>query len=152
MFGITPYRKNQNEVTYDPFREMRDMERRLFGGPFDGFFRGTDLAEFRTDVRDQGDSYLVECDLPGFAKEDIHLDIEGDVLTIKAERHSEFEDKEKQGGYLRCERTYGSFSRSFDVSEIERDGIKAKLDNGVLTVTLPKKQTKPVEKQSLPIE
>lgn len=152
MFGITPYRKNQNEVTYDPFREMRDMERRLFGGPFDGFFRGSDLAEFRTDVRDQGDSYLVECDLPGFAKEDIHLDLEGDVLTIKAERHSEFEDKEKQGGYLRCERTYGSFSRSFDVSEIERDGIKAKLDNGVLTLTLPKKQSKPVEKQSLPIE
>ena len=152
MFGITPYRKNQNEVTYDPFREMRDMERRLFGGPFDGFFRGTDLAEFRTDVRDQGDSYLVECDLPGFAKEDIHLDIEGDVLTIKAERHSEFEDKEKQGGYLRCERTYGAFSRSFDVSEIERDGIKAKLDNGVLTLTLPKKQSKPVEKQSLTIE
>ena len=152
MFGITPYRKNQNEVTYDPFREMRDMERRLFGGPFDGFFRGSDLAEFKTDVRDQGDAYLVECDLPGFAKEDIHLDIEGDVLTIKAERHSEFEDKEKQGGYLRCERTYGSFSRSFDVSEIERDGIKAKLDNGVLTLTLPKKQGKPVEKQSLTIE
>ena len=152
MFGITPYRKNQNEVTYDPFREMRDMERRLFGGPFDGFFRGGDLAEFKTDVRDQGDKYLVECDLPGFAKEDIHLDLEGDVLTVKAERHSEFEDKEKQGGYLRCERSYGSFSRSFDVSEIERDGIKAKLDNGVLTLTLPKKQSKPVEKQSLPIE
>ena len=152
MFGITPYRKNQNEVTYDPFREMRDMERRLFGGPFDGFFRGGDLAEFKTDVRDQGDKYLVECDLPGFAKEDIHLDLEGDVLTVKAERHSEFEDKEKQGGYLRCERSYGSFSRSFDVSEIERDGIKAKLDNGVLTLTLPKKQSKPVEKQSLQIE
>ena len=152
MFGITPYRKNQNEVTYDPFREMRDMERRLFGGPFDGFFRGSELASFCTDVRDQGDKYLVECDLPGFSKEDIHLDIEGDTLTIKAERHSEYEDKEKQDGYLRCERTYGEYSRSFDVSEIERDGIKAKLDNGVLTVTLPKKQTKPVEKQSLPIE
>ena len=152
MFGLTPYRKNQNGVTYDPFREMRDVERRLFGDPFDGFFSGRELATFRTDVRDQGDKYLVECDLPGFAKEDIHLDIEGDTLTIKAERHSEYEDKEKQEGYLRCERTYGEYSRSFDVSEIERDGIKAKLDNGVLTVTLPKKQTKPVEKQSLPIE
>ena len=152
MFGLTPYRKNQNGVTYDPFREMRDVERRLFGDPFDGFFTGRELATFRTDVRDQGDKYLVECDLPGFAKEDIHLDIEGDTLTIKAERHSEYEDKEKQEGYLRCERTYGEYSRSFDVSEIERDGIKAKLDNGVLTLTLPKKQSKPVEKQSLPIE
>ena len=152
MFGLTPYRKNQNGVTYDPFREMRDVERRLFGDPFDGFFTGRELATFRTDVRDQGDKYLVECDLPGFAKEDIHLDIEGDTLTIKAERHSEYEDKEKQEGYLRCERTYGEDSRSFDVSEIERDGIKAKLDNGVLTLTLPKKQSKPVEKQSLPIE
>lgn len=152
MFGLTPYRKNQNGVTYDPFREMRDVERRLFGDPFDGFFSGRELATFRTDVRDQGDKYLVECDLPGFAKEDIHLDIEGDTLTIKAERHSEYEDKEKQEGYLRCERTYGEYSRSFDVSEIERDGIKAKLDNGVLTLTLPKKQSKPVEKQSLTIE
>ena len=152
MFGLTPYRKNQNGVTYDPFREMRDVERRLFGDPFDGFFSGRELATFRTDVQDQGDKYLVECDLPGFAKEDIHLDIEGDTLTIKAERHSEYEDKEKQEGYLRCERTYGEYSRSFDVSEIERDGIKAKLDNGVLTLTLPKKQSKPVEKQSLPIE
>lgn len=152
MFGLTPYRKNQNGVTYDPFREMRDVERRLFGDPFDGFFTGRELATFRTDVRDQGDKYLVECDLPGFAKEDIHLDIEGDTLTIKAERHSEYEDKEKQEGYLRCERTYGEYSRSFDVSEIERDGIKAKLDNGVLTLTLPKKQSKPVEKQSLQIE
>ena len=152
MFGLTPYRKNQNGVTYDPFREMRDVERRLFGDPFDGFFSGRELATFRTDVRDQGDKYLVECDLPGFAKEDIHLDIEGDTLTIKAERHSEYEDKEKQEGYLRCERTFGEYSRSFDVSEIERDGIKAKLDNGVLTLTLPKKQSKPVEKQSLQIE
>lgn len=152
MFGLTPYRKNQNGLTYDPFREMRDMERRLFDGPFDGFFSGNELAAFRTDVRDQGDKYLVEADLPGFAKEDIHLDLEGDTLTIRAERHSEYEDKEKQGNYLRCERTFGEYSRSFDVSQIERDGIKAKLDNGVLTVTLPKKQTKPVEKQSLPIE
>ena len=152
MFGLTPYRKNQNDVTYNPFRELREMERRLFNDPFDRFFRGADLAEFRTDVRDQGDKYLVEADLPGFAKEDIHLDLEGDVLTIRAERHSEYEDKEKQGDYIRCERSYGSYSRSFDVSEIERDGIKAKLDNGVLKITLPKKQTKPVEKQSLPIE
>ena len=152
MFGLTPYRKNQNGLTYDPFRDMREMERRLFGSPFDGFFGGRDPAAFKTDVRDQGDSYLVEADLPGFAKEDIHLDLEGDTLTIRAERHSEYEDKEKQGNYLRCERSYGEYSRSFDVSEIERDGIKAKLDNGVLTVTLPKKQTKPVEKQSLPIE
>ena len=152
MFGLTPYRKNQNGVTYDPFREMRDVERRLFGDPFDGFFSGRELATFRTDVRDQGDKYLVECDLPGFAKEDVHLDLEGDTLTVRAERHSEYEDKEKQEGYLRCERTFGEYSRSFDVSEIERDGIKAKLDNGVLTLTLPKKQSKPVEKQSLQIE
>ena len=89
MFGLTPYRKNQNGVTYDPFREMRDMERRLFGEPFDGFFTGRELAAFRTDVRDQGDKYLIEADMPGFAKEDIHLDLEGDTLTIRAERHSE---------------------------------------------------------------
>ena len=152
MFGITPYRRNQQEVTYNPWNEMREMERRLFGEPFDGFFRSGDIAEFKTDVKDEGDNYLLEADLPGFAKEDVHLDLDGDLLTIRAERHSEYEDKEKKDSYLRCERSYGVYTRSFDVSSIDRDGIKAKLDNGVLKVTLPKKAEKNPGKQSLTIE
>lgn len=148
MFGLTPYRRNQQQITYNPFREMEEMERAFFGEPFGSFFHSGDIAEFKTDITDQGDSFLLEADLPGFAKEDIHLDISGDTLTIHAERHSEYEDKDKKGNYVRCERSYGQYSRTFDVSMIDQDKIAAKLENGVLKLTLPKKpEEKPVSKQ-----
>ena len=65
------------------------------------------------------------------------LELDGDTLTIKAERHSEHEDKKEK--YIRCERAYGSYSRSFDVTGINADAITAAYDNGVLTLTLPKR-------------
>ena len=148
MFGLTPYRRNQQQISYNPFREMEEMERAFFGQPFGSFFQSGDIAEFKTDITDQGDSFLLEADLPGFAKEDIHLDISGDTLTIHAERHSEYEDKDKKGNYVRCERSYGQYSRTFDVSMIDQEKIAAKLENGVLKLTLPKKpEEKPVSKQ-----
>ena len=82
---------------------------------------------------------MIEADLPGFAKGDIHLDIDGNLLTIKAERHSEHEEKDKKHKYIRCERSYGSYCRQFDVSGVDTDGIKAKYEDGVLKLTLPKK-------------
>ncbi len=148
MFGLTPYRRNQQQISYNPFREMEEMERAFFGQPFGSFFQSGDIAEFKTDITDQGDSFLLEADLPGFAKEDIHLDISGDTLTIHAERHSEYEDKDKKCNYVRCERSYGQYSRTFDVSMIDQEKIAAKLENGVLKLTLPKKpEEKPVSKQ-----
>lgn len=151
MFGLTPYRKNTNTV-YNPFKEMDDFEKGFFSDPFGAFFRGDSLAEFKTDITDKGDSYLLEADLPGFEKKDINLDINGDMLTINAERHSEYEDKDKKGNYIRCERSYGHYSRSFDISGIEKDNIKAKLESGVLTLTLPKKEKKEPESRKLEIE
>ena len=65
--------------------------------------------------------------------------ISGDVLTVQAERHSEHEDKDQKNKYVRCERSYGLYSRQFDVSEIDTENIKAKYENGVLKLTLPKK-------------
>lgn len=78
-------------------------------------------------------------DLPGFDKKDIHLDLNNDVLTISAERHSEHEDKDKKGKFVRCERSYGTYTRQFDVSNINTDAMKAKYENGVLTLNMPKK-------------
>ena len=138
MFGLTPYRDNQ-KMTYNPFREMEELEKRFFGQALDGF-RSAALADFRTDITDQGDAFRLEADLPGFEKDAIKLDLNGDTLTIRAERHSEHEDKDKQGTYLSCERSYGRYERSFDVSAVDAEGISARYDNGVLTVDLPKKQ------------
>lgn len=133
MFDLI--RRNSNAVnTYNPFREMEELERRFFGNDF---FRMNDLAEFKTDVTDEGDHFLLEADLPGFRKEDIQLDLDGDVLTIRAERHSNVERKEKDK-VVRVERSYGSYSRQFDITNIKAEEIKAKYDNGVLQLTLPK--------------
>ncbi len=145
-------KNNENAMTnYNPFRMMDDFERDFFGDPF-GYFRGGSLAEFKTDVKDEGDSFVLEADLPGFDKKDVHLDVDGDVLTVSAERHSEHEDKDKKGKYLCCERSYGAYSRSFDVSGIKADQIKAKYENGVLTLTMPKKTATLPQSRRLEIE
>ena len=108
--------------------------------------------EFKTDIKDEGDAYLLETDLPGFAKEDIHLDLDDHYLTVKAERHADREAKDDNGRYICCERSYGSYSRSFDVTDIDTDAIKAKYDNGVLTLRMPKKAQELPHSKRLEIE
>ena len=101
MFELRPYRKNNS--LYNPFRDIDEFEKQFFGSPVD-FFSNNSLDEFKTDIKDEGDKYTLEADLPGFDKKDIHLDINGDTLTLSAERHSEHEEKDKKGKYVRCER------------------------------------------------
>ncbi len=152
MFELTR-RNNHHQVnSYNPFREMEEFEKNFFANPWGNFFGMQDLAEFKTDVTDEGDHYLLEADLPGFDKKDIHLDISGDTLTVQAERHSKVEEKDKKDKVIRMERSYGSYSRQFDVSGIDTENIKAKYDNGVLKLTLPKKEETLPESKKLEIE
>lgn len=129
---------------YNPFRDFEDINRAFFGD--------NSLAEFKTDIRDVGDGFVLEADLPGFKKEDINLSLNGDTLTIKAERHSDFEDQDKKSGYLRCERSYGSYSRSFDVTGVDVSKISASYNDGVLAVRLPKQGPKEPENHTITIE
>ena len=135
MFELRPYRNNNHMTTYDPFRDMEALERAFFGNRD---FLG-DVGTFKTDIQDKGDSYLLEADLPGFKKEDIHVDVDGDTMTIRAERHSEHEDQDKKGNYVRCERSYGSYQRAFDISGVEVADISAQYNDGVLKLNMPKK-------------
>lgn len=148
MFELRPYRRNSINV-WNPFSEMGEMEKRLFNN---SFFSNADLAEFKTDITDEGDYYELKADLPGFKKEDISLNLDGDTLTIQAQRHSEHEDQEKKGKYVCCERSYGSYSRSFDVSSVRAEGITAAYDNGVLTLKLPKKTVEVSSSRQINIE
>ena len=66
--------------------------------------------------------------------------MDNDILTISAERHSEHEDSDKAGKYIRCERSYGKYSRSFDVSAIDAEKITATYEDGVLVLDMPKKE------------
>ena len=130
---LVPYtRRNRDLNCYNPFRAFDDLER--------AFFSDRTPAEFRTDIRDEGDHYLLEADLPGFNKEDIHVDLDEGSLSITAERHSEFEQKDKKGNYVRCERAYGSYARSFDTAGIDVEHITAAYKDGVLKLTMPKLQ------------
>lgn len=135
MFELKPYRRNNAVREYNPFREMDEF----FADPFGGLLSARDLATFRTDISDEGDYYLLEADLPGFDKKDIHLDINGDTLTVSAERNVENKTEEKKNKYVRMERSYGKYVREFDISAIDSANIKAKYDGGVLSLTLPKK-------------
>ena len=153
MFEIRPFEKRRSVETYNPFREMDELEKAFFGNDFfgDDFFpmmampmsrglRHGAHSGFNTDIQDLGDKYLLEADLPGFNKEDINIEFDDDVMTIKAQRHSEHEEKDNKGNYVRCERSYGSYQRSFDMSGINTEDMKAEYKNGVLKLTMPKKE------------
>ena len=132
MFELIPFDRHARSVAaFDPFRELDELERSFFGN-------GRDVSSFRTDVTDTGDAYKLEAELPGFKKDDIQIDVENDVLTISAKRSEE--KKDEKHNVVKRERFYGSFSRSFDVSGINVDGIEASYTDGVLTLTMPKKQ------------
>lgn len=133
MFELIPFdRRNHSVSAFDPFRAFDDMER--------SFFRDApSVASFRTDVTDTGDAYKLEAELPGFKKEDIKIDVENDCLTISAERKVDEDKKDEKNNFVKRERYYGSYSRSFDVSGINIDGIEASYTDGVLTLTMPKK-------------
>lgn len=99
----------------------------------DGF---NQLDSFKTDVIDKGDSYSLEAELPGFQKEDIRIDLDKETLTIAA-NHKE-EKKETKENYVRQERRYNSYCRSFHIPGIRKEDISASYNDGILEITLPK--------------
>lgn len=98
------------------------------------------LEGFNTDVIDQGDHYLLQAELPGFKKEDINIDLANDTLTISASHNEESTDENSKNNYVRKERRYSSYSRSFYVEGITPDDINASYKDGILEVTFPKKE------------
>ena len=116
------------------FNAFDNFERSFFGNS------NVDLPAFRTDIRDAGDKYLLDAELPGFNKEDISLDIKDGILTITAEHNESNDQKDDKGNYIRRERRYGSFRRSFDISGIDENTISASYQNGILELSLPKAQ------------
>ena len=109
----------------------------------------------KTDVRETDTGYEVDIDLPGFKKEEINAHLENGYLTISAAKGLDKEEKdEKKGKYIRKERYAGSMSRSFYVGEdITESDVKAKYEDGILRLSVPKKEPKKVEtKKSIAIE
>lgn len=138
----------------DPFEEFRRLQERL-----NRFLETSGIPEFKeylreyrtwmpVDVIDEGDRIKIIADLPGFAKEDIEIYFENGDLIIKAERKEEVEEKKKD--YIRRERRAGKFYRRVSLpADINKDEVKAKYNNGVLEITVPR-ITK--ERKIVPVE
>ncbi|MCR4640371.1 Hsp20/alpha crystallin family protein [Ruminococcus sp.] len=128
MYGLTPF----GGTGFGLWDTFNDFDKNFFGGSMP-------ISSCKTDIRDDGDKYVLESELPGFEKEDIKLDLSGTQLTISAEHSTNNDEKDDKGNYIRRERTFGSYKRSFDIGDIDTESISAEYKNGILTIELPKK-------------
>ncbi len=99
----------------------------------------------KTDVRETEDTYEVDMDLPGFKKDEINVDLKNGYLTVSAAKGLDKDEKDKNGKYIRQERYTGAMSRSFYVGDVAPEDVKAKFEDGILQISLPK-----AEKKALP--
>lgn len=102
------------------------------------FWNGDSAAPFRVDVRDEGDYYLMEAELPGLDRKDIKIDIDDGLLTISAQWNRESAGKKQD--YLMNERRCGRISRSFTLENVEEDRVTADYRDGMVLLTLPKRE------------
>ncbi|MDO4290731.1 MAG: Hsp20/alpha crystallin family protein [Eggerthellaceae bacterium] len=142
-----------------PTRSNRSLFDTLMTDPFEAFFdtptRTTTSSLMRTDIRETADGFELVVELPGFKKENVTAELKDGYLSISAKTHSESEDKEEKGTWLRKERFSGTCNRSFYVGEdIAEEDIHAKFEDGLLKITVPKKQPQPKleEKRTIAIE
>ena len=141
-----------------PFAMRNDLARaedgfdRLFNWmsqPIASIFSDTGFSgkSFNVDVKDNGDSYELKAELPGLAKEDVHLSYKDNYLSISANKEESKDEKDDQGNFIRRERYCGNMSRSFYIDNIDEEKCNAEFKDGILTITMPKLST-PVEEIS----
>ena len=128
------------------FRGFGNVDRALYGKHAQHMMK--------TDVKETDEGYEVDVDLPGFRKDEIHLELNNGYLSISTEKSLEKDEKNKQGKMLRQERYAGTMQRSFFVGEqITEEDVKATYENGVLHLIIPKKEApKAPEKRTILIE
>ena len=103
----------------------------------------------RTDVKESETGYELDIELPGYRKEDVQAELKDGYLTITAKTQNENDEKDSNGKFIRRERYYGTCSRSFYVGEdIKQEDIKAKFENGILKIGVPKKEAQPVVEEN----
>ena len=148
-----------------PMRRNRNLLSELMSDPFDALFDSATAhvqamqklspSLMRTDIKETDAGFELTIDLPGFKKDDVQAELKDGYLTIAAQTQSESEDKDEKGTYVRKERFSGKCSRTFYVGDdIEEDDIRAKFEDGVLKIAVPKKQEQPKleEKKTIAIE
>ncbi|HEY3298687.1 MAG TPA: Hsp20/alpha crystallin family protein [Armatimonadota bacterium] len=131
-----------NIVRWDPFRDLEALQEnvnRLFQEQIGPKREGALTRAWSpvVDVVEDQDKIVVKAELPGMKREDIDIELSGETLTIRGER--KFEDQENKDNYVRVERTYGKFMRSFTIGvPIKAGEVKANYKDGILELTIPK--------------
>ncbi|MBQ9604819.1 MAG: Hsp20/alpha crystallin family protein [Firmicutes bacterium] len=128
------------------FRSFDDVEKKLYGKHA--------AHVMKTDVREHESGYEIDIDLPGFKKDEISLELENGYLTVSAAKGLDKDEKTEQGKLIRSERYSGAMQRNFYVGEhLTEEDIKARFEDGVLKLTMPKKEAKELpEKKAIMIE
>ncbi len=139
-------RKYLPDVFDDDYDLFEDFDRNFFGRR-NPLFGHHEKNLMKTDIRDEKDHYEMMVDLPGFKKDEIQLSLQDGYLTISAEKGLDKDENDKNGNLIRQERYSGALSRSYYIGEsITEDEVKAKFEDGVLSIIIPKKE----EKEELP--
>lgn len=140
---MTPFDKKTN-LFFDDFFD--DFDRNFFA-PAPRNMAPPKEMPIKTDIKDIGTGYLLEAELPGFGKEDISVDIDENRLVISAQKSKENDETDKDGKYIRKERYFGCYKRSFALDGIDAENVSAKFENGILALTLPKKVETPTSRK-----
>lgn len=128
-----------NITRFDPFNDMDDLFKGLFVRPMRFELEGTQPMRMKVDVTKTDDTYTVKADIPGVKKDEIHVAVDGNEVTISGEIKKESEEK-KGEEVVRSERYYGKVSRSFTLPyPVDESKVAAKYADGVLKLTLPLK-------------
>jgi len=144
---------------FDPFAEIRELEKRLLGAmsvpaaTTEGEKEVVNAFVPAVNTREDENAYVVEIDIPGVKKEDIkvNIDPEKGTLTVSGER--KFKEEVKKEDYYKIESSYGKFMRTFSLPEnVDSDNIDAKTEDGVLVITLPKVKKEEKEVKEIPIK
>lgn len=151
MFGLTPYHQRNGSVDRRA-REPFDLE-----SVFEHFFQDTVFPSFysnssqmRVDIKETEKEFQLDAELPGAKKEDIHLELHADRLTILV-KQDESTNEEKEN-YIRRERRVSSMQRSFAVENIRQEDVTAKFENGILSIKLPKNEGKAISQRKIDIQ
>jgi HSP20 family protein len=135
MFDMIPFRKDNSMSRGDEFEKFMKS---FFNNDFSPVGMNVFGRDFKVDLKENDDSYLVEADLPGVNKDDINLSFKNNYLTISAKRENSREDKKED--FVRRERNYGEFKRSFYIDNVDDQKIDASFEDGVLKIELAKSE------------
>jgi len=107
---------------------------------FDDFISSRKEQYMKCDIYEKGGNYHIEMDIPGFKKDEISVETKDGYLTITAEKKDEVNEDDKEKNYIRRERTYGKYQRSFYLGDLDEENIDASFENGMLKIEVPKKE------------